>query len=82
MVSMLHRKFFVLEAESVFSNMVLSLDTKQDYVFLCLLSILTTVILTTPGKELTKESFFHLSSSVAFYMIKIKIKYERRRRYS
>ena len=44
MVRILNGKFFVLEASSVCSNVVLKLNRQEHYVFLCLLGVMYVVI--------------------------------------
>ena len=81
MVRMLRGGFFVLEASSVCSNVVPSLDRKIHYVFLCLLGIMRVVIWTTRNMVVHEGESFSSWALVAFYkhQIKVKIKSERKR---
>ena len=77
MVRILKGKFFVLEASSVCSNVVLRLNRQEHYVFLCLL----VVIWTTRKKELYEDESFSCQTLVSFFkhQIKVKIRSERKR---
>ena len=81
MVRILNGKFFVLEASSVCSNVVLKLNRQEHYVFLCSLSVMLVVIWTMRKKELYEDESFSSQTLVAFFkhQIKVKIWSERKR---
>ena len=81
MVRILNGKFFVLEASSVYSNVVPKLNRQEHYVFICLLGVMGVVIWTTRKKELYEDKSFSSQTLVAFFkhQIKVKIRSERKR---
>ena len=80
-VRILNGKFFVLEASSVYRNMVPKLNRQEHYVFLCLLGVMRVVIWTTRKKELYEDESSSSQTLVAFFkhQIKVKIRSERQR---
>ena len=81
MVRTLNGRFFVLEASSVCSNVVPSLNRSEQYVFLCLLGVLRVGIWTTQLSEFREGESFSSRTLVSFYkhQIKVKIRSERKR---
>ena len=81
MVRILNGKFFILEASSVCSNVVLRLNRQEHYVFLCLLGNMRVVIWTMRKKELYEDESFSPQILVFFlkHQIKVKIRSERKR---
>ena len=81
MVHILNRKFFVLEASSMCSNIVPKLNKQEHYVFLCFLSIMRVMTWTTRKKELYEDESFSSQTLLAFYkhQIKVKIRSQRKR---
>ena len=80
MVRILNGRFFVLEASSVCSNVVLRLNRQEHYVVLCLLGIMCVMIWMTRKKELYKDESFSSQTLVSFFkhQIKVKIRSERK----
>ena len=70
----LHRKFFVLKAISVCSNIVLSMNRKKYFVFLCFLDIMRVVIWTMQQKGFHEGESFSFQTLLGFYKLQIKIK--------
>ena len=65
-VTLLHRKFFILEMSTVCSNEVRSLNSKEPNVFLCLIGIMRVVIWSKHLKEFRSSEPFSCQTLVAF----------------